>query len=199
MDGWTGLPSRAAEETMKYFHYMKRILLLEGRGFDEMMSSGLALRYCMVNVFILGLIYGIAAIHFSRHLLTQGAVNTLSFNALSILMAGVGLAFLMHGGAALFIWVFCRGAGGCRQFMHPYLNIGTASIALWPLAPALAAYQIIRPGVFLIVYMTLFAIYGGMVEYVGVHRASGLSTLKMSIVTMVTVFYVGCFLYLWVG
>jgi hypothetical protein len=199
MDGLTGLPSRAAEETMKYFTSMKRILLLEGRVFDEMMSSGLAVRYCMVNVVILGLIYGGAAIHFSRHLLTRGTVNTLSFNALFIMMAGVGLAFLMHGGAALFIWVFCRGAGGCRQFMPPYLNIGAASIALWPLAPALAAYQIVKPGVFLIAYMILFAVYGGMVEYVGVHRASGLSTLKMTLVAVVTVFYIGCFLYLWVG
>ncbi|MFP4347147.1 MAG: hypothetical protein ACOCWY_05435 [Thermodesulfobacteriota bacterium] len=178
---------------------MKRILRLEGSGFDEMMNSGLALRYCMVNVAILGLVYGGSAIHLSKRLLTQGTINTLSFNPIFILTAGVGLAFLMHGGIALFIWVFCRGAGGCRQFMPPYLNIGAASIALWPLAPALAAYQIVRPGVFLIAYMILFAIYGGMVEYVGVHRASGLSTLKMAIVAVVTVIYIGCFLYLWIG
>ncbi len=191
--------SGAVKRKMQYFNYMKRILRLEGRGFDEMMNSGLALRYCMVNVAVLGLIYGGSAIHFSKRLLVQGTVHTLTFNAVFILTAGVGLAFLVHGGAALFIWVFCRGAGGRRQFMPPYLNIGAASIALWPLAPALAAAQIIRPGVFLIAYLILFALYGSVVEYVGVHRASGLSSLKMTIVAVVTVIYIGCFLYLWAG
>ena len=77
----------------------------------------------MLNVSLLGLIYGAATIRFAEAMLARQPDAAVSFNPLMILMVGLSIAFFMHGGLALFIWVFCRGIGGSVQFMPTYLYI----------------------------------------------------------------------------
>ena len=81
--------------------------------------------------------------------------------------------------------------------MPPYLSLGVAAIALWPLAPAVSALQIGPGGKDTWAYVVVMALYAGAVAYMGLHQASGLSRFKMAVVGVVSIINVGCFLYLW--
>jgi hypothetical protein len=182
---------------LRYLTHMMRILKLDGSVYREMATSQLPMRYCMVNVTVLGLIYGLSSIQFAKALLLGHAEAAAGFNPLMILMVGISIAFFMHGGLSLFVWVFCRGMGGNPQFMPTYLFIGAAAIALWPLAPVVSALQAGASGMLLTGYALISSCYGAAVIVVGVKDASRLSPLKMTLATVATIVYVGCFLYLW--
>jgi hypothetical protein len=170
---------------------------MDGGVYAEITARNLALRYSVINVALLGLIYGAAALHFSRPVLERSGAFEGHYNPLLVVMVGVSLAFLMHGGAALFIWVFCRALGGCAIFMGPYLNLGAAAIAVWPMAPLVALLQV-EPAGFTAWAATLAsAAYAIAVGYTAVQAAAGLSRLKMFLCAAATLFYVACFLYLW--
>lgn len=152
--------------------------------------------YCIANVLILGLIYGAAAALMGQSLLQARGVAT-EFNAVKVLVAGIPVAFLMHAGGALFIWVFMRAIGGRANFITAYFYIGTACIALWCLAPFAAALQMgtitpVTKG-----FGLLFSLYGLCIIFKAAQTAFQLSTLKMAVATLVTLSYIGCFLYLW--
>jgi hypothetical protein len=182
---------------MNYLTHMLRILKLDGSVYREMASGQLPLRYCMANVSVLGVIYGLSSIQFAKDVLARQPDAAAAFNPLMILMVGISIAFFMHGGLSLFIWVFCRGIGGNPQFMPTYLNIGVAAIALWPLAPAVSALQAGASGLLISTYACVSACYGAAVIFQAVKDASRLSPLKMTLAAAATVVYVGCFLYLW--
>lgn len=179
---------------MTYWSDLQRILTLDDSVYEELFKRRRLLPYCWLHIMVLGLLYGATALFLTRRLdLAQGG----DVNAPFLLLIGVSVAFLMHGGAALFIWVFCRGIGGSTLFMPIYFNCGAAAVAAWPLAPVVAAigagvrdYALYGLGV-------IFAAYLFAVGFVAVRKASGLSFVRMSIAAAATVVYVGCFLYLW--
>ena len=184
---------------MHYFAHMVRILRLDASVYREIYESELSLRYCVINVLVLGLVYAGTVIHLGQQVLVRsGAGGEPAFSPVMVVMVGVSVAFLMHGGAALFVWVFCRGMGGCAHFTPPYLNLGFAAIALWPVAPGLALYQAgACAPVCAVVTLGLVA-YAALVIFVAVREVSGLSPVKMGIAAVATLIYVACFLYLWV-
>lgn len=185
------------EARMNYFQHMMRIMRLDGTVFNLLAPTRLPLRYTLLNVSVLGLIYGMASIQFARSMLARQPDTAVSFNPLMILMVSVSIAFFMHGGLSLFVWVFCRGIGGSPQFMPAYLNIGTAAIAFWPLAPVVSALQSGASGPGLSACLFIAAGYAASVIFVAVKAASGLTPVKMVLAAVATVVYVGCFLYLW--
>ena len=182
-----------------YPRYMLRLLALNSSAVREIFKRGLALKYCSVNVLIFGLIYGFSAIYFSQPVLSSSGsqIAGATFNPLMILMVGASVAFLMHAGAALFIWVFCRGIGGNQFFSPVYMGMGVAAIAFWPVAPGLAAVQAGFMGLFLSVFTLAASLNAAAVIYITVREVTGLSHLKMSIASVVTIIYIGCFMYLW--
>ena len=182
---------------MTYLQHMLRILKLDGTVYRTIAATQLPMRYCMINVSVLGLLYGLASIQFAKLLLARQPEAAVAFNPLMILMVGVSIAFFMHGGLSLFVWVFCRGIGGNPQFMPTYLFIGMAAIALWPLAPSVSALQAGVSGGLVRILAALAVLYGAAVIFVAVKAASRLSLLKMTLAAVATVVYVGCFLYLW--
>ncbi len=97
--------------------------------------------YCIINVLVLGVIYGCSAALFSRILLGDSGFSADSANMAKVIIAGIPVAFFMHAGAALFIWVFLKAMGGKADFMSAYFHIGAAGISLWPLAPFAALLQ----------------------------------------------------------
>lgn len=185
------------EAAMIYFQHMMRILKLDGTVFNELAPTRLPMRYTILNVSLLGLIYGMASIQFARTMLAGRPDAAVSFNPLMILMVSVSIAFFMHGGLSLFVWVFCRGIGGSPQFLPAYLNIGTAAIAFWPLAPVVSALQSGASQAGLTACLVIAGGYAASVVFVAVKAASGLTAVKMSLAAVATVVYVGCFLYLW--
>ncbi|MCG8532730.1 MAG: hypothetical protein MI749_19020 [Desulfovibrionales bacterium] len=153
--------------------------------------------YCIFNVLILGLIYGVSAALLADTLLQgQGLVKT-NFNGIKVVVAGIPVAFLMHGGMALFAWVFMKAMGGTANFVTAYFYMGTALISLWPLAPFAAALQMGMITPLTKGFGLLFALYGFAVTVGAAQSAFQLSKVKMALATLVTVSYIGCFLYLW--
>lgn len=176
---------------------MLQLLAFNRTVVPEIFKQGLSLGYCSLNVLILGLIYGCAAIYFSQPVLGGSQAAGATINPLIILMVGAAVAFLMHAGAALFLWVFCRGIGGNENFGPVYLAMGAAAIAFWPAAPGLAALQAGSVGPVLCVFTLVAVLNAAAVIYAVIREVSGLSHLKMAIASLVTLIYVGCFMYLW--
>ncbi len=184
--------------SVSYFSHMSRLIALDASVYHEMMKKKLSLRYCVLNVFIAGLIYGVSSAWITKSM-NFAAKNgdAVVFSPLVVILVGVSLAYLIHGGTALFIWVFCKGIGGCSQFMPPYLNLGVASVVLWPLLPVVAMFQVGFRFWVLDIYLVVFTIFSMISFYLAVKCVSGLSTTKMVIAFVGTIIYVGCFLYLW--
>lgn len=182
---------------MNYLQHMLQVLKLDGTVYRAIAPTQLPMRYCLINVTVLGMIYGLSSIQFAREFLARQPDTAVAFNPLMILMVGISLAFFMHGGLSLFVWVFCRGVGGNPQFMPAYLYIGVSAIALWPLAPAVSALQAGASNAVLTGYAFMATVYGAAVIFMAVKDASRLSPLKMTLAAVATVVYVGCFLYLW--
>ncbi|MDJ0784794.1 MAG: hypothetical protein QNJ22_22710 [Desulfosarcinaceae bacterium] len=189
-------PLNTANASMNYFHAMWQVLTWRQDGYRRIAAANRSLRYCVVNVSLLGIAYGIGALFFSDIVVSQGA-GPIQFNPLMILMAGMSVAFLMHGGAALFCWVFSRGIGGNPQFMPVYLNLGIAALALLPLAPALAAFQAGLQGSLLLLFTVAVGGYAIGPLYLAMRAAAGLAHWKMVLAALAAVVYIGCFLYLW--
>ena len=184
---------------MRYFDDMLRILRLDDGLWAELSRDPRVMRYAVANVLVLGLIYGVSALYFSQRLLVAKGFSpeATNLNAAMVVLVGASVAFLMHGALALFTWVFCRGIGGAAAFLPLYLSMGAAVLALWPAAPAVALLQSGGRGVPLVLYLAASVGYGLAAQYPAVRRASGLSHPRMVAAGIFTLFYIGCFLYLW--
>ncbi|MBC2704284.1 hypothetical protein [Desulfobacula sp.] len=182
---------------MNYFNSMIRLLQFDTAPIKKLNIK--QLQYCcIINVVILGFIYGFSAFFFSKIVLVEKGLDTSSFNALKIIIAGIPIAFLMHASASLFFWVFLKAIGGKANFMLSYFNMGAASISLWPLAPFIAALQTGSNMPLMIGLTICFSLYGFAVNVLLMKETFQLSHIKMFIATSVTIIYIGCFLYLWV-
>lgn len=179
---------------MTYFTAMKAVLQLDETVYPKIMANGKLARYAVVNVLAAGLIHALFSLQFSGALWSAEASLTgkLFFSA-----AGVGVAFLMHAGAALFLWVFTRGAGGRVEFLPVYLNMGVSFIGLWPFVPVLSAVQSGFTGAVWYVLLGMTGIYALAVIFFGAKSASQLSMGRMVAAVCVCIVVVGSMLYLW--
>jgi hypothetical protein len=174
---------------MTYPAAMIRLLILDPSGVRQLSVNHLPW-ICMFHVSVLGLIYGGTAAWLTREMLSGQGL-------LKLTLAGIPVAFLMHAGAALFIWVFLKALGGKAAFLTAYFFIGVAAISLWPLAPFLAMLQ---------TYADPIAFAGAFVtapHALAVHTrtlqiAIGISLPKMILAMTAAIVYIGCFLYLWI-
>lgn len=186
---------------MEYFQHMLRILRFEEGVYREVIvQNKLSLAYTAINVALFGLIYGLSAIYFTRYIVGADDGDPLSLHIrITLVLMGISVSFLIHGGMALFAWVFCRGFGGSTLFLPIYLALGMAWISFWPLAPALAAFQVkITGGLFLPILCAASALALTIVFH-ALKSASGLSSFRMLLVLVVIIVYISSFMYLWVG
>jgi hypothetical protein len=186
---------------MEYLHYMIRILRFDEAVYREVIiRDKLSLLYTAINVGVFGLWYGLSATYFARFLFAaQGEEVLPTHLRVTLVLMGISVAFLIHGGMALFAWVFCRGFGGSTLFLPIYLALGMAWIALWPLAPALAALQAQWTGGMFYSFLVLALLLALNVIFRALKSASGLSFGRMLLVMVVILLYISCFMYLWVG
>ena len=152
--------------------------------------------YCIINVLILGLIYGVSAALFSKMSMLDREMITGPIMA-KIILAGIPAAFFMHAGLALFIWVFLKAMGGKSDFITAYFHIGVAAISLWPLAPFVAVLQIGCHSGLMVLFTGVCCCYALAVNALVIKQAFLISTLRMVLATSITSIYIFCFLYLW--
>jgi hypothetical protein len=174
---------------MNYPAAMLRLLKLDPSGVRQLPVTYLPW-ICMCHVSVLGVIYGSTAAWLSRDLLAGQGL-------LKIILAGIPVAFLMHAGAALFIWVFLKALGGNAAFLTAYFTIGVAAISLWPLAPFLAMLQS-AAGFFVAAGSVITVAYALCVHTRILQDAFDISLAKMILAMTAAIIYIGCFLYLWV-
>lgn len=175
---------------MNYPAAMTRLARLDPTGVRQLPLNHLPW-ICMFHVSILGLIYGGTAAWLSRELLSSQGL-------LKLTLAGIPVAFLMHAGAALFIWVFLKALGGNTAFLTAYFFIGVATISLWPVAPFLAMFQSqFSPGFAIVSLCVIMSVYGLAVTARMIQVAFELPLIRMGIALSAAVIYIGCFLYLW--
>lgn len=187
---------------MPYLHHMIRVLRFEEFVYREVITHNkLSLWYTALNVSILGLLYGGSNVFFAGTILASHGIFEPVAPQLNItlLLMGVSITFLVHGAAALFAWVFCRGIGGSTLFMPVYLAIGMASVAFWPMAPTLSAVLSRSGGQAAFILLLVTLTYGFVVLFHAVKSASGLALPRMVIVSVILVVYIISFMYLWVG
>lgn len=187
---------------MKYLHSMLRVLRLEEAVYREVIGDDKrSLFYTLINVALFGVMYGFSAGHFVQYL-SDGAGNPVVLPEamrFTLVLMGMSVAFLIHGGMALFAWGFCRGFGGSTLFLPIYLALGMAWIAFWPLGPILAALQVKLTGGVFYPVLAIAGIFALVVVFRALKSASGLSAPRMILATLVIIVYISCFLYLWVG
>lgn len=183
---------------MNYFTRMKRLLLLDETVYRELVERKLMQQYCIINVSIAGIIYGLSSVYFSRVIMNSvQTFNPFRFDALLVVLVGISMAFLMHAGAALFLWVSCRGISGTARFLPIYMTLGVSCIGFWPLAPALSALIAGVSGPLIYAFTITITTYLLILGYTAVRWAAELSKWKMIVAGLATIIYVGCFLYLW--
>ncbi|MEF8824458.1 MAG: hypothetical protein V5A14_01410 [Desulfohalobiaceae bacterium] len=154
-----------------------RILMLDGDVYSRIYHEGKTLRYCFVNLLILGILYGLLALLFSG-MLVSGEV-ALQYKIL-FLMVGVGMVFVIHVGISLFLWVFTKAAaGGVLSFFPLYFNVGISLAAAWPLALVLSATQSGIGGIALYGLLSLVSLYVLSSVFVSVKSTSRLSGLRV--------------------
>jgi hypothetical protein len=175
---------------MNYPAAMIRLAKLDFSGIKHL-PANLLPWICMFHVSFLGLIYGGTAAILSRHLLLGQGLLKLTF-------AGIPMAFLMHAGAALFIWVFLKALGGKAGFLTAYFIIGISSISLWPLAPFLAMLQAQSSGPMIVIATVITGLYALAVNARMIQSAFDLSPARMVIALSAAMIYIGSFLYLWI-
>lgn len=184
-----------------YLSHMLRILSFEEEVYREVIvRDKLSLVYTAVNVAGFGALYGLSALYFSSVLVESGQTAPLTGRLqLTLFLMGISISFLIHGGVALLSWGFCRGFGGSTLFLPIYLALGMAWIALWPMAPVLAAFQVQKTGGLFYPLAALALAMAFGVVFRALKSASGLGFWRMCLVGVVILVYIGCFLYLWVG
>jgi hypothetical protein len=179
---------------------MRDVLMGQEVVYEELFREQKSVSYCFVNVFLFGLLHAVFVLFLAGYVWggAESQAGLLLQTQAAILASGIMVAFFMHAGAALFFWVFARGLGGRPAFLPLYLNLGVGFIALWPLAPVLAAFQAGIGGGILVFILGMLALYATGVVFVALKSASGLSAFRMGASMVLTVAYVACFLYLWV-
>lgn len=181
----------------RYGRTALRIMAGDATVYRELATRGMLPRIGIIHLSILGLLYGFAGAVLSGAVLASAQPGGIAFSPLAVAVVGVLVVFLIHGAAALFFWVFCRGLGGHAGLAPYYLSTAAAAMVLWPAAPAMACIQVGLGGVPLMAATAFVAAWGAAVAMTAIRAASGLSAAKMVVAVLATALYVGCFLYLW--
>ena len=178
----------------EYVRHMLQVLRLDGRVYQDLSGSNMALWYCLFNIAVIGLIYFLSIVYFGDIL-----IETVPIVVIFVGVMVVSMVFLMHGGVTLLVWAFCRGLGGegVPLLFQLYFNIGIAGISLWFLVPALAVIQTGLGTTAIYAYTVVVGVYSFLVVVKGISHASKLSNLKLAAVMGATAIYIGGFLYLW--
>lgn len=184
---------------MNYPSAMQAVLRLDESVYPAIMAENRTVWYSVANIAVFGILHALFSLYFSSTLMDGGpSAEPMSMTArATIVLVGVAVAFFMHAGAAMFLWVFSRGIGGNTSFFPVYFNLGISFIGLWPLAPVLAAVQSGINGTAVLLLLFLASVYALVVILFGTKSASGLSMARISTAMAVTIIFVTCFLYLW--
>lgn len=186
---------------MDYFNTLWRILRIEEKVYQYIGSKGLSVRYSMINVFVLGLLYGLFSVSFLSAEVFRDFPDPSSIITAKIIVAGTGVlvAYLLHLGVAFLFWTFCRAMKGETRFIPTYFNLGVAVAPLWFAVPGLAALRAGWSNPLIIVYAAAAGIYGFASFFIASKSTFGYTYKKMFIAMAMMLIFTVSFLALWLG
>jgi len=186
---------------MNYFNDMWHVLRIDEKIYKDISARGLSFRYSTINVFILGVLYGLFSLYFVNRELFRNFPDPASVLTAEVIIVGTGIlvAFLLHLGAAFLFWTFCRAMRGEARFIPTYFILGVAIAPLWLAVPGLTALHAGLRGPMVYLYVAFTGIYAFSSFFVATKSVFGYSYKKMFIaMAMMLVFTIG-FLGLWLG
>lgn len=183
---------------MAYFNYLGKLYRFDFSVFTPRELPAHPFLRTIINVMMAGFLYGGFSLLFNMQQLAI-FVDSFSRNLTAglIILTGIMVALILHAGATLFIWTFCRGVGGNTGLLEYYVVTGFAIPLLWAGMPFLAA-QNAGVNSFLVVIplaVTAAAFLAALVA--SLKEVSGLPVSRLAAAFSLTVVFVGCFLYLW--
>ena len=186
---------------MDYFNTMWRVLRIEEKVYQDVSSKGLSVRYATINVFVLGLLYGLFSVSFLSAEYFRDFPDPASVLTAKAIVVGTGIfvAFLLHLGASFLLWTFCRAMGGETRFTPTYFNLGVAVLPLWFAVPGFTA---LRAGLYnplIALYAAAAGIYGFASFFIAAKSTFGYTYKKMCIATGMMLIFTVSFLMLWLG
>ncbi len=186
---------------MGYFDAMWHVLRIEEKIYRDINSRGLTVRYALINVFILGVLYGLFSLSFLNTELFRDFPNALSVLVAKVIVVGTGIivAFLLHLGAAFLFWTFCRAMQGETRFIPTYFNLGVAVAPLWLAVPGLTALHAGWGGPVVYLYAAITGLYAFSSFFVATKSTFGYSYKKMFIAMAMMLVFTVSFLALWLG
>ena len=184
---------------MNYFSYMWHVLRIDERIYKDIHTRGLAVRYAMLNVFILGVLYGFFSLYFADRGLFRDFHNPSSVLMAEAIIVGTGIlvAFFVHLGAAFLFWTFCRAMRGEIRFIPTYFILGVAIAPLWLAVPGITALQAGWRTVPVSLYVGLTGLYAFASLFVAAKSVFGYPYKTMFIATAMMLIFTVSFLLLW--
>jgi hypothetical protein len=176
-------------------------LRIEEKIYRDISSQGLAARYSTINVFILGVLYGLFFLYFLSSEALQGIADPsgVVFVKSIVIAVGVLVAFLLHLGAAFLFWSFGRGVGGEARFLLVYFNLGVAVVPLWLAVPGLTALHAGWHGPMVYLYSAITILYALSSFFVATKSVFRISHGKTLLAIAMMFIFLVSFLYLWLG
>jgi hypothetical protein len=186
---------------MGYLNAMWRVLRIEEKIYQDISSKGLSVRYSLINVFILGVLYGIFSLSFLSAEVFRDFPDPSSVLTAKIIVVATGVlvAFLLHLGAAFLFWTFCRAMKGEIRFIPTYFNLGVAVAPLWFAVPGLAALRAGWHHPLIAVYTAVAGVYAFSSFFIAAKSTFGYSYKKMFIAMAMMLVFTVSFLALWLG
>jgi hypothetical protein len=186
---------------MGYFDAMWHVLSIEGKIYREISTRGLTVPYATINVFILGVLYGLCSLYFLDREVFRDFPDPSSVLMAKVIIVGTGIlvAFLLHLGAVFLFWTFCRAMGGEIRFIPTYFILGVAAAPLWLSVPGLTALHAGWRGPLVYLYVVFTGLYAFSSFFVAAKSTFGYSYKKMFIAMAMMLIFTVSFLMLWLG
>lgn len=187
---------------MNYFNAMWHVMRIDEEIYKDISArGGLAFRYSAINVFILGILYGLFSLYFVDQELfrTFPDPSSILMAKVIIVVTGILVAFILHLGAAFLFWTFCRAMRGEARFIPTYFILGVAIAPLWIAVPGLTALHAGRHDPLVYFYVAFTGIYAFSSFFVATKSIFGYSYKKMSIAMAMMLVFTVSFLGLWLG
>lgn len=186
---------------MNYFKDMWHVFRIDEKIYKDIHTRRLTVRYTMINVFILGILYGLFSLYFVDKELFRDFPDPSSVLVAEAIIVGTGIAvaFLLHLGAAFLFWTFCRAMKGEIRFIPTYFILGVAIAPLWLAVPGLSALHAGWRTAPVFLYAGLTGLYAFASLFVAAKSVFGYSYKIMFIAMAMMLVFTVSFLLLWLG
>lgn len=132
---------------MTYLTSLSKIFALDTNVYTELEKTGRLFASAFINVFVAGLLFGLANLYHTRLVLREELAGGFESPLMGIVVfallvfVNVAFVYLAHAGFSLLLWSIGRGFKGLAPFFPVYLYTGAALAPLWLGLPFIFLYS----------------------------------------------------------